>query len=115
MRCLCRCFTLQGAVLATQVVVALEELGLCIQRCPTLREAPRLAMQRHHVLAQRPVQAFEQRGRNLLEWDQLHILTDREHSKLWRVNAIIMHREHRYYAREHHYYDREHLIYTVSA
>jgi hypothetical protein len=45
----------------------------------------------------------------------LRILTDREHSKLWRVNAIIMHREHHYCAREHHYYGREHLIHTVSA
>jgi hypothetical protein len=68
---LCRCFPLQCTVLPAQVVVALEKLGLRLQRGAALGETPRLPMQRYDVLADCPVQAFQQRGRDLFERNQL--------------------------------------------
>ena len=53
-----------------QIVVALEELRLRVNRCPALAKL-RATMQRHDVLANRPVEPFQERGRDLLEWNQL--------------------------------------------
>lgn len=63
--------TFQAAVLATQIVITLEELGLRVERRAALGETPRLAMQWHHVLANGAIEPFEPGSRNLIERDQL--------------------------------------------
>jgi len=65
------CLTLQCAVFPAQIVVALEKLRLRVERRPALGESARLAMQWRDALPNRPVEAFQERGRNLLERDQL--------------------------------------------
>ena len=71
-----RRFALQCAVLPAQVVVTLEKLRLRIERRPTFGETARLTMQGHDVLSNRPIEPFQQRGRDWLERDQFF---DAEH------------------------------------
>jgi len=54
-----------------QIVITLEELCLPIKRCPTLGETACLAVQRHDLLPDRPIESFEQRSRDLFERNQL--------------------------------------------
>ena len=61
----------QCPVFAAQVVVTLEELRLCIERGATLGKTARFAVQRHDVLAERPIESLQQRSRDLGERDQL--------------------------------------------
>lgn len=62
--------TLQRTVFPAQVVITLEKLRLGIERRLTLGETARLAMQRRDVLTNRPVQAFQERSRDLFKRDQ---------------------------------------------
>ena len=64
------CFAFQRAVLPAQVVVALEKLCLRIKSRPTFGETARLTMQRRDRLTDRPIQAFQKRGRDLFQRDQ---------------------------------------------
>jgi hypothetical protein len=64
---------LQCALFPAQIVVTLEKLRLPIKSSPTLGETARLAMRRRDLLANRPVQAFQERGRDLLELDQFFL------------------------------------------
>ena len=59
--------TLQRTVFPAQVVITLEKLRLGIERRLTLGETARLAMQRRDVLPNRPVEPFQERGRDLLQ------------------------------------------------
>lgn len=67
--CLRRRLSFQRAVRATEIVVALEQLHLSLERRSTLGETPSLAMQRRDVLSDGPVESLEQRGRDLRERD----------------------------------------------
>ncbi len=70
------CLTLQRAVFPAQVVIALEKLCLRIKSRPALGETARLAMQRRDMLTNRPVEAFQERGRDLFERNQFRYAED---------------------------------------
>ena len=57
-------------MLPAQIVVAFEKLRLRIESRPALGETVRPATQRRDVLPNRPVEAFQERSRDLLERDQ---------------------------------------------
>ena len=57
-------------MLPAQIVIALKKLRLRIENRPALGETVRLATQRRDVLPNRPVEAFQERSRDLLERDQ---------------------------------------------
>jgi len=62
-------------VVPAQIVIALEYLRLRIESRPALGETARLAMQRRDVLPNRPVEALQERGRDLPERDQSLLAT----------------------------------------
>jgi hypothetical protein len=65
-----RRLALQCAVFPAQIVIALEKLCLHIKGRPAFGETARLATQRRDMPPNRSVEAFRERGRDLLERDQ---------------------------------------------
>ena len=59
-----------------QVVIALKELRVRIKCRATLGKTARLAMEWRDVLADRPIESFQQRGRDARQWQQFRAAED---------------------------------------